>query len=352
MILAVRPGRFDYNLRKRSLFLITILLAFLPSCFKTSDKPFEIAGFALGTTYSIKFTNIPAGQSQESIHSDVKNLLKEVEDSMSVFNPESEISHFNQFRKTEWVKISKDLFQVVSQAMEISKQTGGAFDITLGNVIDLWGFGKSEPPQTVPASGEILSALATTGYTSLEINQQDSSLRKLKPDLSLNLSAIAKGFAVDRVAQYFEQNQINDYLVEIGGEIRTHGEKQKGKPWVVAIERPELDKRSIFKIVNLGSAGMATSGDYRNFYEIEGKRYSHTIDPESGRPSSNNIASVTVLKPSCMVADALATALVVMGYENGYRFAKEEGIAVLWILRTDNGLVEKTTPDFKTFFSF
>ncbi len=352
MILAARQRRFYDGVRKASHFLLVGSLLFVSSCFKTSENPSEFAGFALGTTYSIKVSQIPPGSSKEKLHAGIKSLLEEVESSMSVFNPGSELSRFNLAISTDWFDISKDLFTVVSEARNISEISSGAFDITLGDLIELWGFGKAVRPQTVPSPEDILNALKNSGYRNLELSLEKTSLRKSIPSLKLNLSAIAKGFAVDQVALFLEQMKIENYLVEIGGEIRTHGEKQEGKPWIVAIERPELDKRSIFKVVRLGNASMATSGDYRNFYEIEGTRYSHTIDPENGRPSANNIASVSVLHPSCMTADALATALVVMGYEKGYRFANTGGFAVLWILRTENGLIEKATSEFATNISF
>ncbi len=341
------------DLSKKALYwALVISLILLISCEKPEPEPIEFSGFALGTTYSIKIAQPFPGIDRDNLLSGIVSLLTDVENSMSVFHPESEITRFNQSESTKPQAISPELFEVLSEAMEISESSSGAFDITLGGLIELWGFGKKERPTEVPSENDIQQALADTGFTNLQLDAKSRSLRKALPSLKLNLSAIAKGFAVDRVAQFLEEYEVANYLVEIGGEIRTRGVKKKQMPWRVAIEKPEISKRSLFKILEFENASMATSGDYRNFYEINGVRYSHTINPFDGRPSSNNIASVSVVHRACMTADALATALVVMGYEKGYRFAMNQRIAVLWILRTEDGLVEKSTPDFKSNFNF
>jgi len=260
---------------------------------------------------------------------------------MSVFSADSEISTFNNSNSSDWFNVSSDLFNVIKEADKISSVSEGAFDYTIGNLIELWGFGKTKQPDKIPSREEVQQALQLSGYKKLSISIEKSSIKKSIPHLTINLSAIAKGFAVDSISTFLERNGITQYLVEIGGEIRTKGIKPNGKPWLVAIERPEVNKRSIYKVLNLSDQSMATSGDYRNYFEIEGKKYSHTINPDTGRPVENRIASVSIVHSSCMTADALATTLMSMGYERGSRFARDRNYAVLWILRSEKGLIEK-----------
>ncbi len=344
--MVANPVRFPFKQQRVFLIALLAVTVLLTACDFISEKPVEMAGSALGTTYSIKIVDIPKGINSDQLHQQIKSVITGVDDAMSVHNPTSEIAQFNRSTKLDWFKPTPNLFLVINESLAISKLSQGAFDVTIGNLIEIWGFGKTLPPDKIPETAEIDKARQTAGYTKLQISSKDSSIRKTDPGLTINLSAIAKGFAVDSVAGFLEQKGIQRFLVEIGGEIRTKGYKQNDKPWMVAIERPETDKRSIYKIIRLSGLSMATSGDYRNFYEIEGKRYAHTINPHTGKPVENNIASVSVLHESCMTADAMATALMSLGYEKGARFAEERGLSVLWILRTKNGVVEKLSEQF------
>ena len=326
--------------------LLCIGLFLFSSCDRESQQLVEMTGAALGTTYSIKFSAHSSQKSTEALHTGIKSVIEQVDRSMSVHRQESEISRFNRSTELKWFEVSEPLFDVITQSQQISEASNGAFDITIGRLIELWGFGVSEAMQGMPSPADIQSALHASGYEHLELSPDKKAIRKTRSDLILNLSAIAKGYAVDRVSVFLETQGISSYLVEIGGEIRTKGSKAGQNPWLVAIERPEISKRSIYKIVELSDLSMATSGDYRNFYEINGKRYSHTIDPSTGRPVENRVASVTVIHPSCMVSDALATTLAVKGYEQGKRFADEQGYAVLWILRNPDGIEEKLSNHF------
>ncbi len=327
-------------------FLIITALLLLTGCELFKEKTVELSGSALGTTYSLKLLGIPESVDVRELHDQIKIVLNAVETSMSVHNSNSEVAQFNRHTSDDWFRISENMFQVINEAQTISNASEGAFDVTIGNLIELWGFGKSLPPKSIPNEKNIIRAKHTSGYKNLQLSQSSSSIKKSIPELTLNLSAIAKGYAVDSVAEFLDEAGIDRYLVEIGGELRTKGRKQSGKFWLVAIERPEIDKRSIYKIIRLTDMSLATSGDYRNFYEIEGKRFSHTINPFTGRPVENNIASVSVMHPSCMQADALATTLMSMGYESGSQFAEDKDLAVIWILRTENGIVEKLSSRF------
>ncbi len=349
MILAAK-GLTAVRMAKLRFYSVLFCLSLvLGSCVKTEDKQVEISGSALGTTFSIKLASIPPNIEVSSLQTELENLLTRIDSSMSVFYPTSEVARFNRSETNDWFKISPELSKVISESLRISEETNGAFDFSIGSLIELWGFGKSPGSDKIPGENEIEKAFQSSGHHQFYISTDQSSIRKSNAKLSINLSASAKGYTVDRVARLLEKHEIFDYLVEIGGEIRTRGKKKGGNPWLVAIERPEFNNRSIQRILKLGDNSMATSGDYRNFFEVGNRRFSHTIDPQTGWPVDNEIASVSVIHPSCMTADALATALNVMGFERGFRFAKEHNYRVFWIIRNNGNLVEKHSPGFKSF---
>ena len=242
--------------------------------------------------------------------------------------PDSEISRFNQSRSQEWFSVSRDTATVVAASLDVSRQTDGAFDITIGPLVNIWDFGPEERSRGVPSDAEIAAARARVGYQHVEVRVDPPALRKKIPDVYLDLSGIAKGFAVDQVAQLLEQGGIPAYMIEIGGEVRTKGTKSDGQAWRIGIERPVAGERSLQLVLRLGDGSVATSGDYRNFFEWEGQLYSHKIDPRTGRPVRNQVASVSVMDPSAMRADALATGLMVMQPEKAWRLAVELGLDV------------------------
>ena len=336
-------------LKKLSVWLACCMM--LTACDKTPPKPVEMTGEALGTTYSIKIVDFPSNYSVEQLHQKLRTVITSVDHMMSIHRDDSEVSRFNSYSTSDWIKTSPELFKVVEEAQRISQLSGGAFDITLAKVIDLWGFGESMRESVIPPQAEINEALANSGYHLLKVSQQNQSIKKTIPGLGLNLSAIAKGFAVDEVARALLNEGVESYLVEIGGEIRTKGKKAPGNPWRVAIEKPGFYQQGLFKIIELEDQSLATSGDYRKFFEIEGKRYAHTISPETGYPVDNGIASVSVIDSSCMTADALATAFVSMGFEKGSLLAEKHQLAVLWILRSGDELVVKRSTAFNKYWN-
>jgi thiamine biosynthesis lipoprotein len=212
----------------------------------------------------------------------------------------------------------------------------------------LWGFGPERGTGEPPTQQQIDHALQRVGYRQLAVRTSPAALRKQRPDLYVDLSAIAKGFAVDEVARLLDDGNISSYLVEIGGELRARGSKSDGSPWKVAIERPLTGERSVQAVVALRDRAIATSGDYRNFMEKDGKRYSHTINPRSGRPITHGLASVSVIARSAMRADALATAIMVMGPDAGYRLSVEQDFAVQLIVRSADALRVLATPQFES----
>lgn len=295
----------------------------------------------MGTSFSIKVSKIPDSFNKESIDHEIDSLLSDLNGQMSTYIEDSELSTINQTITSDWIPVSESLYTVLNKALEVSRLSGGAFDISIGPLVNAWGFGPDMMTFEEPDQALVSKLLNQVGYQSIKLNEHTSSIRKLKADLYMDLSAVAKGYAVDQVAELLEAQNVQDYLVEIGGEIRLKGQNMKKQPWRIAVEKPDPDKRMIQKVLPITDIAVATSGDYRNFFEIEGTRFSHTIDPRNGRPIKHKLASVTVLTETCMEADALATAIMVLGPEQGLELAEREGIAALFIIKAEQGFIEK-----------
>jgi thiamine biosynthesis lipoprotein len=322
--------------------LIWLLVA--PGCARESGHPvLSLRGETMGTTYSIQIVASLDGLDSESLATQIDATLEQVNARMSTYRPDSELSRFNASASTDWFPVSAELAEVVRVALRVSQESSGAFDITVGPLVNLWGFGPGTARETPPTDSAIAEANSRVGWQQLSLREEPPALHKQHPGLYVDVSAIAKGYAVDRVAQVLENAGIQDYLVEVGGELRGHGRNGRGVPWQIAIERPDVDKRAAFRVVALQDSGMATSGDYRNFFEVDGKRYSHTIDPATGRPVVHQLASVTVLADSAMFADAWATALLVLGPERGMAVAKQLGLAAMFIEHEGDGLRVQST---------
>lgn len=332
----------------------SLVALLLTSCADTSrqDTVRELTGSAMGTVYSIKIVAPPAELSVESLQREVEQLLSAVEQQMSTYIADSEISRFNAQRAHDWFDVSRELCEVVAEALTLSAASAGAFDITVGPLVNLWGFGPAGAVIEPPDAGLIDVLLDSIGYTALHAECSLPALRKDVPGLYVDLSAFAKGYGVDRLAALLEARGVTNYLVEIGGEMRLRGSNAKGEQWAIAIEAPMPGGRSVYRIVKLTDAGIATSGDYRNYFEHEGRRYSHTIDPRTGYPVDHAAASVTVVANTAAYADAMATALLVLGPEDGFRFAEQEGLAVYYLLRNDGEFEERVSSRFASKVSY
>lgn len=323
----------------------------LIGCARSSSTPPMLSGMTMGTTWMVKF-RLPFNW-REGGSADYRTLIREsvdeeldvVNQRMSVFRPSSEISRFNRSVSTEWFAVSRELADLVKQALEIHRYSGGALDITIGPLIRLWGFGPGGERQ-IPAMEKIRFNLERSGSRHLEVRLNPPALRKKLPDLECNLSSLAKGYGVDRLAHVLDQLEITDYLVEIGGEVRARGERPGGGPWHIGIMEPEKTG-GLQRVISLENRAMATSGDYQNFFEIDGIRYSHTIDPRTGHPVRHNLASVTVVAETCMLADAWATALLVMGPVRAKKLGLERSLCVFLIERCGREYRESMTPSFR-----
>ncbi len=332
-----------------SAFLALAVVALAGCSFEPEENVWEISGPVFGTSYHINVVLTDDQERLETLASGIEEVLEGVDASMSTWRPDSELSRFNQRQdQSDWIPVSDGLFRVLQKAAVISALTDGAFDVTIGPVVNLWGFGPQARPETIPPDKELRQVLSATGFDKLELKADPPSVRAT-PTQYVDLSAIAKGYGVDAVARYLDSEGVQAYLVEIGGEVRVNGRKPDGSTWRLAIEQPISEGRQVNRVVALESRSMATSGDYRNYYESEGRRYSHTIDPETGEPISHNLASVTVIAEDCMTADALATGFNVMGYERANALAVRENIPAYFIVRTDEGFETHQTPAFSSY---
>jgi thiamine biosynthesis lipoprotein len=262
---------------------------------------------------------------------------------MSTYDPTSQVSRLNQHASTEPLTLDREVLEVLELAHEVSERSGGAFDVTVAPLVDAWGFGATDPTEALP-DGERLGELRSyVGYEGLTLDLGAMAVAKADPRIRIDLSGVAQGYAADLVAAALEARGLSSYLVDVGGEIRAAGVRRSGRPWRVGIESPAPDV-PVWGTLELGDEGVATSGDYRNWFEQEGVRYAHIIDPRTGRPIAMRGASVTVVHESAALADAWATALCVLGPEEGYALASREGLAAIFITASESGLESRTTP--------
>tara|TARA_B100000945_G_scaffold146461_1_gene117288 strand:- start:1878 stop:2942 length:1065 start_codon:yes stop_codon:yes gene_type:complete len=310
----------------------------------------EIHGKTMGTTYKVVLADLGGDLTLKTLQQQVDKRLHQINQVMSTYIVDSELSQFNQSKSTDWITVSEELFQLIRRAHKISDATNGAFDITVGPAVNLWQFGPRDIPQerTLPEQAAIDSVKEKIGYLHLHIDDQRQSLRKDFPELYIDLSAIAKGYAVDEILALLKKHPIgNGCLVEIGGEIGTHGIRADETSWKIGIQQPDAAPGTLSARINLSSGAMATSGDYFNFFEVDGARYSHTINPLTAKPVMHELTSVVVITKNCADADAWATALLVLGPVEAYDIAKQHDLAVMLFERTDSGITSQQTPTFE-----
>lgn len=318
-------------------FLPLSLFFLLAACFCSSPPAvMRLSGKTMGTTYNVVIVGSPVAQ--EKLETSIADALREVNGKMSNWDPESEISKFNASQSTDPQGISPQMGHVMLAAARVHDLSEGKFDVTLAPLIDLWGFGPRKPGDAVPSDSEILAALAQVGQTTrLTLSGDGRTLTKAAADVQINLSAIAKGYGVDAVAQALEAHEISNYMVEIGGDLVASGTNPEGNSWQIGVERPGIVAKSLELVISVENKGVATSGDYRNYREHEGKRYSHILDPTTGRPITHKTASATVIAENAMMADAWATAMLALGEERGLQIAEANDLAVYFITRDESG---------------
>lgn len=302
----------------------------------------EFRGLAQGTTYTVKVVGGLDAPARQALQGEIDQLLADFDAQVSTYRPDSELSRFNAFRGAEWFPVSPNVIAIVERSREISQQSGGAFDVTISPLIRLWRFDRRTAQPQVPAEESIAAARQLVGYQHLEFRREPPALRKRLPELEVNLNAIAPGYSVDLIVDRLQSRGLMGFMVEVGGELRTGGRKPDGTSWRIGIERPTESSPALQAALPVDDLAVATSGDYRQFFVADGRRYSHTIDPHTGRPVTHGLASVTVLADDCMSADGYSTALMVLGPEQGLALAEREGLAVWMLIRDDAGRITTT----------
>jgi thiamine biosynthesis lipoprotein len=321
-------------------FFSTFSTTVFANPFKAQSEPetIEVYGRTMGPIkYNVTIADYPESADLKKIQAEVQSTLDRVNQLMSTYIPDSDVSRFNNSESTQPIEVSVETALVVARALEISRQTEGAFDITVGPAVNLWNFGPDKQKFKPPLDSEIESVKELIGFAKLKVDLEASTLTKSISGLKIDLSAIAKGYAVDAVASALDELDCKSYLVEVGGEVRALGKKSDGSPWKVGVEFPTKSKSDpvgkLAAIASLNSRSMATSGDYRNFEMYDGQRYSHTIDPVTCRPVTHVLASACVVAEDCMTADALATAVSVLGAERGGEVCSELGFEYFFLDR-------------------
>ncbi|NVJ58932.1 MAG: FAD:protein FMN transferase [Gammaproteobacteria bacterium] len=326
------------------IFFISALLL-LAAC----DEPQyqKINGFTMGTSYQVVFKG--KSKNTKQLKDDIERRLDELNQNLSTYIDDSDLMLLNSYQSTDCKKVTTDTLEVTKTALYVYTLSNGVFDPGLGPLIELWGFDRKDTHQVIPSKNQINEELSQLSFRSTKVDVSEKCIAKGSEDLFINLSAIAKGYAVDEIAQIVEGFEINNYMVEIGGELKTSGNNPKGHSWNIAIESPTSESRTVQKVINPGIMSVATSGDYRNYFEKDGKRYSHTIDPTTGYPIDHKLASVTVINESAMLADALATAIMVMGPERGLEFANANQIPVFLIVKGADEFIEVQNKAFEPY---
>ncbi len=293
-------------------------------------------GKTMGSTFSVSWVETTA---HPALPQQVNGLLEDLSALTSTYDANSQVSAFNRAETTDWFAVAPDVVEVVAIAQRMSELSDGAFDVTVKPLVAAWGFGPGAA-QTPPTEQVLEAAAARVGFRRLEVRQSPPALRKLVPTLELDLNGIVPGYAVDRIAALLTANDIRDYLIDVGGELRAAGKKPSGA-WQVAIEAPDSATPTADSVFELRDTALATSGDYRNYYERDGKRLSHTIDPRTRRPIEHHLASVTLLAATGAEADALATVLNVLGPDRGRAFAERHQLSTLMLVRVAPGVFER-----------
>lgn len=332
---------------KTALFIS--LMIFIAGC--GMQKEVLLSGRTMGTTYHI--TLVAAHLNQKDLKTKIDMRLDDINRSMSTYRKDSEISRFNNLQNTEEkFYVSGDFWQVMTVARKIYQLTGGAWDGTVKPLVNLWGFGSTKNKHTIPEKTAIQAHLAAIGFNQIEI-ATDRCLIKHKAAISLDLASIAKGYAVDQVAELIRKEGVDNFLVEIGGEVFAAGLRKDGQSWKIGINQPQKDApfNQVYKVVNLHDKAFATSGDYRIFFELDGRRFAHIIDPRTGYPAASGVVSASIVADSCTFADGLATALVVLGPAKGVELVNRLSDVECLIIaqKQDGSLIDYYSKNFKVY---
>jgi thiamine biosynthesis lipoprotein len=332
---------------RRRLLLGAVGTAALVACQPSSrsrEARVHITGETMGSTWNVKLD--ATGQSADALGEAVRAALQSVDERMSLYRPESELSAFNAAPSGVPVPVSPELFAVLDAALQVSAWSGGAFDVTVAPAVETWGFGIRKG-RRVPSEKEVAERRALVDWRALQLDPVHRTATKRVAGLQVDLNGIAKGYGVDVATRTLDALGVAHYMVEVGGEVRTRGMNASREPWQIGIEEPDANPQRARHVVPLSGRALATSGDYRIYFEQDGRRYSHEIDPATVAPIAHRLCSVSVVADDCMRADALATALIVLGPDRAYSLAEAGGIAAQFIERVAPGrFVDRMTPAF------
>ncbi|MCE9681740.1 FAD:protein FMN transferase [Halomonas alkalisoli] len=329
------------------------LLLLLVGC-SESDRPLEspvlLEGAIFGSFYQVTIADSLTQGEAQRLEEGLIEVLEDVDAVMSIYREDSELMAFNQSPVGEWQPLSDELIEVLAISSSVAEASNGAFDVTIGGIVNLWSFGSEARPREIPDDDTLNERLAEVGPDSIEVDDTGLQARRLR-DVFVDLGGVAKGHGTDRVASYLDGQGVEHYLVNLGGDLIVRGYRDtEGQPWRIGIEAPLDDRQEAQHILPLEAISVATSGDYRNYFEEEGRRYSHTLDPRTGRPIDHRLASVTVAHPSNAWADAWATALMVLGDEEGLALARNQDLKVLMLIREEDGWASVATSAFADHF--
>lgn len=344
---------FLMNLRflRHSSFVVLLLL--LVGCDNTggvASRALVLEGKTMGTYWRVSLAGVDNAQEQ-GLKEKIQTQLDADDRLMSTWKNDSALSRFNQFHSTAPYPVSEAMSDIITMALRIGAKTDNAMDITVGPLVNLWGFGPHKSPEKTPDEADITAAKALTGLHHLQVINASGKqwLQKDLPELSIDLSTIGEGYAADHLARLMEQNGISRYLVSVGGTVVSRGTNAEGNAWRVAIQKPTDRENAIQALVDINGHAISTSGSYLNYYELDGKRISHIINPQTGRPIEHRLVSVSVISTTAMEADGWDTGLMVLGAEKAKQVAEKEGLAVYFITKDDHGFSTWMSPQFKTF---
>jgi thiamine biosynthesis lipoprotein len=325
------------------LFGLVSLIVVLSAC-GNGDSMESFGGPTMGSTYSIKYVRRAGLPAAADVRVEVEKILADIDRQLSTYRSDSDIERFNDLPANRCQKMPASILKLIRVGEQLSEQSEGSYDLTVEPLLNLWGFGPQGREEKVPAEQALARARQRVGYQHLRI-EGDQLCKDAAVEVDFN--SIAAGYAVDTIAARLEALGIHDYLAEATGELKAAGKKLDGSPWRIALEEPRDDQQVAERIVAVDGFGLSTSGDYRNYFEQGGRRYSHTFDARTGAPVSNTLASVTVIHPSALMADGLSTLLLILGPERGWDYAEKHDIGAFFVIRADTGFVTRTSHAFE-----
>jgi thiamine biosynthesis lipoprotein len=323
--------------------VLSLLFVALAGCGK-GDSMESFGGPTMGSTYSIKYLRTKGLAGSEEVKLDVEKILADVDRQMSTYRNDSDIERFNDLPANSCQTMPASILELVRVGEQLSLQSEGSYDLTVEPLLDLWGFGPQAREEKVPTASALAEAMKRVGHAHLRIEGE-----QLCKDaaVEVDFNSIAAGYTVDTIAAKLEAMGIHNYLAEATGELKAAGKKLDGSPWRIALEEPRDDQQVAERVIEVDGYGVSTSGDYRNYFEQGGRRYSHTFDARTGAPINHTLASVTVIDPSALMADGLSTLLLILGPERGWDYAEKHGIGAFFVMRADTGFVTRANQAFE-----